>query len=186
MVVQAIESNIIFTERKTVMHKKRMIEGLTFICLNGMWVLQSEEVCQKTYNDMKENGFIPLCHKSKKIAYVRSNEINNVCLSKSDLQDDMRHFWEQSGLTKEKWLVISTEIDNVKNMIGNGADKVLVGLAMERMSEVQLACYHTFFENPVRVTNYTSGVFEATRDKDKYRIVAVRTAKQFDIPVIFN
>ena len=98
----------------------------------------------------------------------------------------MRHFWEQSGLTKEKWLVISTEIDNVKNMIGNGADKVLVGLAMERMSEVQLACYHTFFENPVRVTNYTSGVFEATRDKDKYRIVAVRTAKQFDIPVIFN
>ena len=98
----------------------------------------------------------------------------------------MLQFWKQSGLTKEEWITISAEIDNIKGMIGDGADKTLVDAAIERMSEAQLVCYHTFFKNPVRIINYTSGIFETTKDDDKYRIIAVRVSKQFNIPVIFN
>ena len=135
---------------------------------------------------MKDCGFIPHLHKDKTITYVRPNEINNVRLSKSDLQNDMLQFWRQSGQTKEKWMAISAEIDNVKGMIGDGADEVFVDSAIKRMSETQLTCYHTFFENPARITNYTSGVFEAVRENDKYRIVAARIAQSFLIPIIFN
>lgn len=165
---------------------KRTIDGLTFICKNGVWVLQSEEVCQKMYDNMKGCGFTPHLHNDKTITYVRPNEINNVCLSKNDLQKDMCQFWKQSGLTKEEWVTISNEIDNIKGMIGDGANEVFVDSAIKRMSKAQLICYHTFFENPVRVTNYDSGVFEATKENDKYRIVAVRIAQQFYIPIIFN
>lgn len=168
------------------MFGKKTIDGLTFVYKNGLWILQSEEVCQKTYNDMKEINSMPLHHKNKTITYVKPNEINNVCLLKSDLKNNMLQFWKQSGLTKEEWITISAEIDNIKGMIGDGADKTFVNAAIERMSEIQLVCYHTFFKNPVQVINYTSGIFETTKDDDKYRIIAVRVSKQFNIPVIFN